>query len=126
MTTSPASVADYIAKCPPLNRSVIRKVRSTIRRAVPKGATETISYRMPAIMFHGVVVYFAVFKHHIGLYPPIRGDAKLMSELAPYAGAKGNLRFSLDQPIPYGLIAKIVKLRIKQNLAKLKAKSPFK
>jgi uncharacterized protein YdhG (YjbR/CyaY superfamily) len=126
VTASPTSVADYIAKCSPLNRSVIRRVRSTIIRAVPKGATETISYRMPAYMFHGVVVYFAAFKNHIGLYPPVRGDAKLMADLSPYAGKKGNLKFPLDQPIPCALIARIVKLRVKQNLVKFKAKNTSK
>jgi uncharacterized protein YdhG (YjbR/CyaY superfamily) len=126
VTIAPTSVDDYIAKCSPRNRSVMKKVRSAIKRAVPKGATETISYRMPAIMFHGVVVYFAAFKNHIGLYPPVRGDAKLISELAPYAGEKGNLQFPLAQPIPYGLIAKIAKLRVEQNLAKLKAKHSSK
>jgi uncharacterized protein YdhG (YjbR/CyaY superfamily) len=64
----------------------------------------------------------AVFKSHIGLYPPIRGDAKLASELQKYAGPKGNLKFPLDEPMPYGLIARIVKLRVRQNLAKSRAK----
>jgi uncharacterized protein YdhG (YjbR/CyaY superfamily) len=67
------------------------------------------------------LVYFAAFKNHIGLYPPVRGDAKLEKAISIYAGEKGNLRFPLDQPIPYGLIEKIVKLRVKQNLLKARA-----
>jgi uncharacterized protein YdhG (YjbR/CyaY superfamily) len=67
-------------------------------------------------------VYFAAFKNHIGFYPPVKGDAGLEKAVSGYAGEKGNLRFPLDQPIPFGLIERIVKLRVKQNLAKAAAK----
>jgi len=63
-------------------------------------------------------VYFAAFKKHIGFYPPVRGDARLMKAVSPYAGEKGNLRFPLEQPIPYDLIRRIAKFRAKQNLAR--------
>jgi uncharacterized protein YdhG (YjbR/CyaY superfamily) len=66
-------------------------------------------------------VHFAAFKKHIGLFPPVRGDAGLEKAVAPYAGEKGNLRFPLDRPIPYGLIERIVKLKVKQNLSKAAA-----
>ncbi len=68
-----------------------------------------------------MLVYFAAFKSHIGLYPPVRGDVRLERAVAPYAGEKGNLRFPLGQPIPYELIERIVRLRLKRNLAKDKA-----
>jgi uncharacterized protein YdhG (YjbR/CyaY superfamily) len=71
----------------------------------------------------GALVYFAAFKTHIGFYPPAKGDAGLEKAVAPYAGEKGNLRFPLDQPMPYRLIERIVRLRVKQNLAKATAKS---
>jgi uncharacterized protein YdhG (YjbR/CyaY superfamily) len=73
---------------------------------------------MPAFKLHGILVYFAAFKNHIGLYPPVSGDAKLLKAAAPYAGEKGNLRFPLDEPIPYELIKQIVLHRAKQDLAK--------
>jgi uncharacterized protein YdhG (YjbR/CyaY superfamily) len=63
-------------------------------------------------------VYFAAFKNHIGLYPPVRGDARLMKAISTYTREKGNLQFPLDRPIPYGLIEKIVKLRVKQASSK--------
>jgi uncharacterized protein YdhG (YjbR/CyaY superfamily) len=72
---------------------------------------------MPAFALHGILVYFAAFKNHIGVFPPLRGDAKLQAAASKYAGPKGNLKFPLDQPIPYALIARIVKSRAKQNLA---------
>jgi uncharacterized protein YdhG (YjbR/CyaY superfamily) len=64
------------------------------------------------------LIYFAAFKKHIGLFPPVRGDAKLVKVASAYAGKKGNLQFPLDQPIPYGLIEKIVRLKVKQNSLK--------
>jgi uncharacterized protein YdhG (YjbR/CyaY superfamily) len=68
------------------------------------------------------LVYFAAFKNHVGLYPPITGNAKMQAAVSTYAGPKGNLRFPLDQPIPYALIARIVKFRARQNLAKTKSR----
>jgi uncharacterized protein YdhG (YjbR/CyaY superfamily) len=100
---------------------ILKKIRTVVRRAAP-GATETLSYRMPAFMLNGVLIYFAAFKHHIGVYPPVRGDAPLVKAVSPYAGEKGNLRFPLDEPIPYPLIERIVKRRAKQNLAKVSAR----
>jgi uncharacterized protein YdhG (YjbR/CyaY superfamily) len=114
---TPASIDEYIADFPPEIRAVLQEIRETVRRAVPE-AQEMISYRMPAFTLHGVLVYFAAFKHHIGLYPPVSGDPELERAVSVYAGEKGNLRFPLDQPIPYSLIERIVKLRASRNLAK--------
>ena len=114
---TPQSIDEYIKAYSPEVQSILEKIRSTIRNAAP-GAKETISYRMPAFTLNGILVYFAAFKKHIGLYPPVSGDARIEKAIAPYAGEKGNLPFPLDQPIPYDLIERIVKLRVKQNLAK--------
>ena len=98
-----------------------KKAVNLIRSAVPPEAKETISYQMPAFKQHGILVYFAAWKKHVGLYPPISGDKALEKALAKYAGPKGNLQFPLDEPIPYDLIEQIVKLRVKQDLAKAAA-----
>jgi uncharacterized protein YdhG (YjbR/CyaY superfamily) len=118
----PESIDQYIAVCSPEVRAILKKLRSTVKRAAPPETEETISYRMPAFLLHGVLVYFAAFKNHIGMFPPIRGDAKLEAAVAKYAGPKGNLKFPLDEPIPYSLVARIVKFRVKQNLAKAQEK----
>ena len=115
--SSPANIDEYISAFPPKVRAILRKIRKIVRKAAP-GAQETISYRIPAFKQNGVLVYFAAFKEHIGLYPPVRGDARLEKALARYAGEKGNLRFPLEEPIPYPLIERIVKLRVRQNRAK--------
>jgi len=120
VTTSgptPKSIDEYIESCSPDVRPVLRLIRATIRGAAPD-ARETISYRIPAFTQNGALVYFAAFRKHIGFYPPVRGDARLEKAVSPYAGAKGNLRFPLDRPIPYALIERIVKHRVRQNLAK--------
>lgn len=117
---TPKNIDEYIALFSRDIQTILKKIRSTIKQAAPD-AQETISYRMPAFTLHGIVVYFAAFKKHIGLYPPVRGDAKLAKAIAIYAGEKGNLKFPLDQPIPYDLIDRIVKLRVKQNLSKAPA-----
>jgi len=111
----------YISQFPADVQQVLQKVRQTIRSAAPE-ATEVISYRMPAFRQHGILVYFAAWKQHIGLYPPISGDAALEKAVAKYAGPKGNLQFPLDEPIPYALIQRIVKLRVRQDHEKAQAK----
>jgi uncharacterized protein YdhG (YjbR/CyaY superfamily) len=118
----PQSIDEYIAAFSPEVRAILERIRLAIANAAPE-AQESISYRIPTFTLSGALVYFAAFKKHIGFYPPVRGDAGLEKAVAPYAGEKGNLRFPLDQPIPYGLIERIVRLRVKQNLAKAAAKS---
>ena len=117
---TPQNIDEYIASFSPEVQPILERIRLTIRQAAPD-AQEVISYKMPAFKCEGILVYFAAFKNHIGLYPPVRGDAKLEKATSIYAGEKGNLRFPLDQPIPYGLIEKIVKLRVKQNMAKARS-----
>ena len=118
---APISIDEYIATFPPEVRTILERVRLTISNAAP-GAQETISYQIPAFTLNGALVYFAAFKYHIGFYPPVRGDARIEKAISSYAGEKGNLRFPLDQPIPYALIERVVKLRVKQNLAKATAR----
>ena len=110
----PKSIDEYIAASPAAVQPILQKIRKTLAAAAPE-AQEVISYRMPAFRQSGILVYFAAFKAHIGLYPPVRGDAALEAALARYAGPKGNLKFPLDQPIPYDLIERVVRLRVKQD-----------
>jgi uncharacterized protein YdhG (YjbR/CyaY superfamily) len=117
----PKDIDDYISRFAADVQAILEKVRATIHRAAPE-ATETISYMMPAFRQHGILVYFAAWEKHIGMYPPISGNKTLEKALARYAGPKGNLQFPLDEPIPYGLIERIVKLRVKQDSAKAVAR----
>jgi uncharacterized protein YdhG (YjbR/CyaY superfamily) len=99
----PKDIDQYIATFPTEVQMVLEKVRQTIRDAAPD-AKETISYQMPAFKQHGILVYFAAWTKHIGLYPPISGVKTLERAVARYAGPKGNLQFPLNEPIPYDLI----------------------
>jgi uncharacterized protein YdhG (YjbR/CyaY superfamily) len=119
--STPKTIDDYIAGFPPEVQAILEKIRATVRKAAPK-ATEKISYQMPAFTLDGVLIYFAAFKKHIGVYPPVRGDETLMKQVAPYQGPKGNLQFPLDEPIPYALIGRIVKARVKEHAARSAAK----
>jgi uncharacterized protein YdhG (YjbR/CyaY superfamily) len=111
----------YISKFPDDVQVILEKVREAIRHAAPE-AKETISYMMPAFKQHGILVYFAAWEKHIGMYPPISGNKALEKAIARYAGPKGNLQFPLDEPIPYDLIKRIVKLRVKQDSEKAASK----
>jgi uncharacterized protein YdhG (YjbR/CyaY superfamily) len=111
--TTPTTIDEYIAGFSPEVRSVLERIRETIRKAAP-GAEEKISYQMPTFTLEGHLVYFGAFKKHIGFYPPVR-DEKLRREASIYEGEKGNLKFPLDKPIPYTLIGKIVKIRVREN-----------
>jgi uncharacterized protein YdhG (YjbR/CyaY superfamily) len=118
--TTPKTIDKYIASFSLEVQAILKKIRLTIRNAAPD-ARETISYNIPTFTLNGALVHFAAFKKHIGFFPPVRGDAKLEKAASIYAGEKGNLRFPLDQPIPYSLIKRLVKLRVKQNLSKPRA-----
>lgn len=102
-----ASVDEYIDAADPKVREILRTIRNSVVASVP-GATECISYQMPALRHKKVFFYFAAFKSHIGVYPPVQ-DQDLVAELAPYSGPKGNLQFPLNEPMPYALINRVAR-----------------
>jgi uncharacterized protein YdhG (YjbR/CyaY superfamily) len=106
------SVDEYVAAQPLPARSVLERVRATIRKALP-GATEGISYQIPVYKLDGVMVlYFAGFKRHYSIYPATaRVIGALEDELAGLLHSKATIRFSLDRSVPSRLITRIAKLR---------------
>ena len=124
--TAPRNIDDYIAGFPDVVQEILGKIRMTLRKAAP-GAEETISYQMPAFTLKGkYLIYFAAFKKHIGLYPAPRGIAEFKEALSLYQTGKGTMRFQLDKPIPFNLISKIVKFRVKENTARAATKAKKK
>lgn len=120
-----ASIDEYIATFPIEIQKILEEIRVTIKSAAPQ-AEEKISYQMPTFDLKGNLVHFAAFKNHIGFYPTPSGIEKYKKELSIYVGAKGSVQFPSDKPIPYGLISKIVKFRVKENLANAAAKGKMK
>lgn len=119
--TAPANIDQYIAGFSPDVQVILDKVRMTIRKAAPE-AEETIKYQLPTFTLEGNLVHFGAFKNHIGFYPTPTGIEEFKKELSAYEGAKGSVKFPLDKPIPFDLIGKIVKFRVKENLERAEAK----
>ncbi len=110
----PTTIDEYISGCPSNVQPILIKIRSVIKAAAP-GATEKISYQMPAFELNGILVWFAAFKHHIGFYPKGTGIEAFKNVLSPYKFSKGAVQFPIDKPIPYDLIERIVKYRVEEN-----------
>jgi uncharacterized protein YdhG (YjbR/CyaY superfamily) len=117
----PQSIDEYIDSFPAPVRDILKKVRTTIKKAAP-AAQEKISYRIPTFFQDGNLVHFAAFQHHVGFFPTSSGISGFKKELAAYKGGRGSVQFPLDQPIPHALIRQIVKFRVKENLARAAAK----
>lgn len=112
-----ADIDAYIADFPEDVQARLQKLRAVIRKAAPK-AEEAISYQIPTFKLFGNLVHFAGYGHHIGFYPGAAGIAAFKKEISGYKNAKGSVQFPLDKPIPFALVARIVKFRVKQNTAK--------
>ncbi len=89
-----------------------------IRSAVPPEATETISYRMPAVKYKGVLVWFAAFSNHCSLFPTASVVETFKNELKGFSTSKGTIHFPTDKPLPTALVKKLVKARVSQNKSK--------
>ena len=120
-----STIDEYIAACPEHVQAKLQQMRATIHCAAP-AAEERISYAMPAFAQHGIVVYFAALKNHIGFYPTPSGIEAFQQELTPYVSTKGALRFPLNEPLPTDLITKIVQFRVAENLSRAATKARTK
>src|SRR4051794_10819245 len=110
------TIDEYIASFPPETQAVLQTLRRTIMEEAPQ-AQETIKYGMPTFVFHGNLVYFGAWKHHIGFYPITRAMEESIEELSAYkTSGKGTIQFPLSQPLPLPLIRTIVQFRVKEHL----------
>jgi len=122
MTDAPASIDAYIAAFPPDVQVILRQIRATVRANAPD-AQETINYQIPTFTLRGRnLVHFAAFKNHIGFYPTPSGMTHFREALAGYKGAKGSVQFPLAGPMPYELIAEIVRFRVEEVETGVKGK----
>jgi uncharacterized protein YdhG (YjbR/CyaY superfamily) len=107
----------YLATVPAEVRTRLRSMQQEVRARVP-GAQECIGYNMPAFRQQRIFFYFAAFKHHIGVYPPLTQDQALILETARYRGPKGNLAFPLKEELPLSLIGRVAAALASQYAAK--------
>lgn len=117
----PRRIDEYIAGFPPNVQVILEQIRTTIKEVAPD-AEEAISYGIPTFVLNGNLVHFAAFKNHIGFYPTPSGIRQFENQLSSYEGAKGSVRFPLDEPMPLGLIREIVDFRAKEARASRSAK----
>ena len=120
--TKPITIDEYISGFPKETQKILQQFRATVKKAAPQ-ADETISYAMPAFKLNGILVWFAAHSTHIGFYPRVSAIEAFKEELSVYKGAKGSVQFPLANPLPLGLITKIVKFRIAENLQRAKTKA---
>ena len=98
--------AHLAAAATPDIRARLEAIQREVERLLPE-AQRCEGYRMAAYRGRKVFLYFAPFKKHIGVYPPLCHDAALVAELGPYRNEKGNLAFPLAEPLPIELIGRV-------------------
>jgi uncharacterized protein YdhG (YjbR/CyaY superfamily) len=111
---APKNIDEYLARVPEPARSTLNKIRAAIRSAVPPEATETISYRIPAFKYKGVLVWFAAFSDHCSLFPTASVIEAFKDELKGFSISKGTIQFPTDKSLPAALVKKMVKARVRQ------------
>lgn len=121
----PTTIDEYIADFPKDVQERLQKVRTAIKKAVPR-AEEKIAYGIPTFVLNGNLIHFAGYQNHIGLYPGSKPIEEFKDELTKYRLAKGTVQFPLDKPLPVGLIGRITKFCVKRNLEKASRKKAQK
>lgn len=114
--SQPKTVDQYINSFPERVKVVLHALRRVIKEEAPE-AKETIKYRIPTFTLNGNLIHFAAFKNHIGFYPTPSPLEVFKKELSKYQTSKGAIQFPIDQPLPFPLIRKIVRFRVKENSA---------
>ncbi|MFA6571343.1 MAG: DUF1801 domain-containing protein [Bacteroidota bacterium] len=112
-----SDIDNYISGFPIETQKLLKQMRSLIKKTVPT-AEEVISYGMPAFRLHGILVYYAGYKHHIGFYPTASGIREFKAEFSEYKSSKGAVQFPIDKPLPLDLITRIIKFRVQENIRK--------
>ena len=107
------TVDEYILTFPKEVQEKLCKIRETVKKAAP-GSEEVISYQIPAFRQNGILLWFGAFKNHIGLFPTSKAIQKFSKDLSPFKTTKGTIHFPFNKKIPFGLISKITKYRLKQ------------
>ncbi|MDD1747856.1 MAG: DUF1801 domain-containing protein [Methanomassiliicoccales archaeon] len=116
---APQSIDEYIGTFPKDIQSKLESIRKAVKEEAPD-AQEVMSYGMPAFKLNKVLVYFVAQKKHIGFYPTASGISAFKEELSQFKHSKGAVQFPIDEPVPLELVRKMVKFRVKEDMAKAK------
>lgn len=117
--TAPRNVDEYVAGFPSAVQKTLKKIRATVKAAATD-AKQTLKYRMPTYVLGENLVHFAAFDKHIGWYPTPSAIKTFRRELAGYTRGKGSVQFPLGGEIPFALIEKMVRFRVKETLGRKK------
>jgi uncharacterized protein YdhG (YjbR/CyaY superfamily) len=115
---APKNVDEYLAAVPEPARGTLNKIRAAIRSAVPSETTETISYRIPAFTYKGVLVWYAAFSNHCSFFPTASVVEAFKNQLKGFSISRGTIHFPTDKPLPAALVKKLVKTRVAQHESK--------
>lgn len=118
--SEPQTIEAYLAAQPADRRAVLEAIRAAVRIAAPD-ATETIAYDMPAYRDArgDFLVSFAAYQRHYSLFPASGAVIEALgSEVAPYLVGKATIRFAAGRPVPYGLVTRIVAVRVAELAAR--------
>ena len=115
-----AEVDRYIASLPPDAAFILERLRETVHKAAP-GATEGFKYNMPVFRIgDAYIFYMGGWEKHVGLYPIYPQASELEAEIAPLRSGKDTLKLVYNKPIPYPLVAKLVKAIVRELTVKRK------
>lgn len=106
-------VEKFLAQLNPQHLEIINKLRSKLNKAFPD-AVEGISYGAISLSYQKNFIYYAPFKNHLGVYPPLTINQKLISKTKIFRNEKGNLIFKYKDEIPYDLIVEVARELRKQ------------
>ena len=113
----PKTVDEYIKTAPKESQNKLSEMRKILKISA-KGAKEDLKWGMPALSYRRILVVYAGFRNHIGLYPTPSAIKKFSKELKKFKTAKGSIQFPLDKPLPISLIKKITTFRVLESKEK--------
>ncbi len=110
------AIENYLLSFPKKEQTILKKLRLLVKKVAPE-RVEGMAYGMLGFKLNGKpLVYFAAYKHHIGVYATPIIHAKFANKIAKYKHGKGSVQFQLDEEIPYSLIEEMIKFKTKQML----------
>jgi uncharacterized protein YdhG (YjbR/CyaY superfamily) len=114
-----ALVNQYLAALPVVQAHALQSLRALIGARLPDHI-ECLSYAMPGFRQPGpkgkMVVGYAAFKHHLGLYPH-SGSLIPLIDCTPFKTSKSGVLFTPDHPLPAALVMRIIDARLAELAA---------